>query len=165
MYVLCFFVCCVCMCALMVLTSYDHYDQVMVWWVDTRTDSEAIIVGCSTASSPRESLQNNTTASHYLIHNCIQTQYICKCYANNFCPSAAAMEAIKEQLWQLNGEVTDENVKLGEVVKELRKNPEDKILISDREFSRIVQIRAELNARRKNLEEKMQGDILMYHEP
>ncbi|EFJ42915.1 hypothetical protein VOLCADRAFT_96906 [Volvox carteri f. nagariensis] len=63
------------------------------------------------------------------------------------------MKAIKEQLQRLNGEVGDDNAKLGKVVKELLKNPKDKVLKG--EYSRIIQALAELNARRKDLEEKL----------
>ncbi|EFJ52637.1 hypothetical protein VOLCADRAFT_85820 [Volvox carteri f. nagariensis] len=65
------------------------------------------------------------------------------------------MEAIKEQLQRLNGEIDDENAKLGEVVKQLHKHPEDKIL--NLEYSQMVQALAELRACRKNLEDKLQA--------
>ncbi|EFJ42455.1 hypothetical protein VOLCADRAFT_107253 [Volvox carteri f. nagariensis] len=69
--------------------------------------------------------------------------------------SAPAMEAIREQLQRLNSEVDDENAKLGDVVKQLHKNPQGEIL--KLEYSRIVQTLAELRACRKNLEDKLQG--------
>ncbi|KXZ44093.1 hypothetical protein GPECTOR_74g707 [Gonium pectorale] len=66
-----------------------------------------------------------------------------------------AMEAINEQLKQLNTEVKDMGNELKEVVKNLRNNPNDTILLDERE--RLVQALARLEDRRMNLEAALQG--------
>ncbi|GLC35397.1 hypothetical protein PLESTM_000315600 [Pleodorina starrii] len=68
------------------------------------------------------------------------------------------MEAMEAQLQQLNNEVKDKDTKLEEAEKDLRENPEDQILRA--RHDRLVQALADLNARRKNLEDKLLGQKL-----
>jgi hypothetical protein len=69
--------------------------------------------------------------------------------------AAAMADLLYKRLETIDREVEDKEAELKATLEELRKNPGDNILLAER--NRLVEALADLNARRKNLEDKLPG--------